>query len=79
MAETYSLAITGYSSYGTTAVNVTKTLTVGDSGVNAPGQEQQAMSQNRQVLCKNQDGSQSWYTYDTERSIPGALRVMRRV
>ena len=30
--------------------------------------EQLAMAQGTQILCKNPDGSQSWYTIDAERS-----------
>jgi hypothetical protein len=77
MAETYSLAILGYSTAQQPMfATASKNLTVGDSGASA---EQYNMRLNTQILCKNQDGSQSWYTYDAERSIPGVLRVMKKV
>lgn len=40
---------------------------VGDS-TGLVGAQQAAMAQNTQVLCKNPDGSKSWYTLDAERS-----------
>ena len=77
MVETYSLAATGLRADYKFAA---KPVTVGDSGaegINAAiGQWsgcQQTMMQGGQVLCKNADGSQSWYTYDAERSTPGNL------
>lgn len=73
-SDTYSLAITGLrADYQFTA----KPVTIGDSvaqgnsassGTN--GGPQNAMRLGTQVLCKNRDGSQSWYTLDAERSTP---------
>lgn len=72
MVETYSLGATG-----TRADRiVTNTLKVGDSAGLA-GSQQLAMSDGTQVLCKNPDGSQSWYTFDAERSLPGGPVVMK--
>ena len=74
MAETYSLTVTGAPAQQTFAV---ASLQVGDSvgpGVLHP----RAMQLNTQILCKNADGSQTWYTVDAERSLPGAL-VMKAV
>ena len=42
------------------------------------GSQQLAMKQNTQVLCKNPDGSQSYYTIDAERSTPANI-VMKAV
>ena len=69
MAETYSLAATGRLSGSLFAVVTEK---VGDSA-GLVGSQQLAMAQNTQVLCKNPDGSQSYYTIDAERSLPGAV------
>ncbi len=77
MTETYSLAINGLRS---DQVPQTKTLVISDSNIqgrisSAPtasafGAAWTAMRNGSQVLCKNPDGSQSWYTYDAERSTP---------
>lgn len=69
MTETYSLAATGRLSGSLFAVTNEK---VGDSA-GLVGSQQLAMAQNTQVLCKNPDGSQSWFTIDAERSLPGAV------
>ena len=69
MAETYSLSATGRRADSEFAVSNVK---VGDSAGLA-GSQQLAMSDNTQILCKNPDGSQSWYTIDAERSLPGAI------
>lgn len=69
MTETYSLAATGQLSGSLFAVATEK---VGDSA-GLIGSQQLAMAQNTQVLCKNPDGSQSYYTLDAERSLPGAV------
>ena len=37
------------------------------------------MMTNDYILCKNPDGSQSYYVIDAERSIPGVSLVMRPV
>lgn len=77
MAETYSLAATGLRADYKFAA---KPVTAPDSaagGINVAigqwGGPQNAMMDGAQMLCKNADGSQSWYTYDAERSTPGNL------
>ena len=75
MAETYSLAVTALRAGDEFTA---KTVQVGDSAARSYGGPQLAMSQNTQVLCKNPDGSQSWYTFDAERSTPSNL-IMKRV
>ena len=50
-----------------------------DQYVQRTGDIKQAMSQNTQILCKNPDGGQSWYTIDAERSRPGGPRFMLKV
>ena len=76
MAATYSIGNTGCA-----AGNAQQPLvfTVSDAVCNSVGAEQQAMRLGTQFLCKNPDGSQSYYTYDVERSIPGVKRVLRAV
>lgn len=69
MTETYSLAATGRRADSLFAVANEK---VGDTA-GLIGSQQLAMAQNTQILCKNPDGSQSWYTLDAERSLPGAV------
>lgn len=66
---TYSLAATGQRADQQFAVS---TLKVSDTA-GVIGSQQLAMSQNSQVLCKNPDGSQSYYTLDAERTTPGNL------
>ena len=70
MAETYSLKATGQRADSDYAVSNVK---VGDSVSQSWGDQQNAMQNNMQVLCKNPDGSQSWYTIDAERSTPSAI------
>jgi len=69
MVETYSLGATGRRADSPFVVNNIK---IGDSAGRA-GSQQLAMSDNSQILCRNPDGSQSWYTIDAERSLPGAV------
>ena len=82
MATTYSQSITGINA-GTRYVP--KSLSVGDTDAagnvvgTTVGAEQGSMARGNQVLCKNPDGSQSWYTIDAERSVPGVSLVMRAV
>jgi hypothetical protein len=53
-----------------------KVLTVNDA--QAPvGAQQGAMSDGVTFLAKNPDGSQSWYTFDAERSLPGQPPILR--
>ncbi len=74
MAETYSLAVNGLRA--NTPFTSNKTVTAPDSACqgaqnsNPNGFQYTAMT-NGQMLCKNADGSKSWYTLDAERSLPG--------
>lgn len=86
MAQTFSQSLTGIHS-GTRYTP--KTVQVGDAdiaanavaqgNVNFVGAQQGAMQRNDYILCKNPDGSQSYYTIDAERSIPGVSLVMKPV
>ena len=69
MAETYSLGATGQLAGSLFAVVGEK---VGDTA-GLLGSQQLAMAQNTQILCKNPDGSQSWYTLDAERTTPSNI------
>lgn len=69
MVETYSLGATGTRADRPLAANTVK---VGDSAGRA-GSRAYAMQTGTQILCKNPDGSQSYYTIDAERSLPGAV------
>lgn len=72
---TYSLAVTGACA---DSRNLVTNVMVDDLEATAGGQAL-ASQLNTQMLCKNPDGSQSWYTYDAERSIPGVSRVLKPV
>jgi len=69
---TYSLAATGQRADQQFAVS---TLKVSDAAGNI-GLQQQSMAGNNQVLCKNPDGSQSYYTIDASRSSPGNVVLL---
>lgn len=80
MAQTYSQSVTGINAgarYNVPAnVQVGDTDIAGDS-INKHGRSWQGpMSRNDYILCKNPDGSQSYYRIDAERSIPGVSLVM---
>jgi hypothetical protein len=85
MAQTFSQSVTGINAGA--RYNVAKTVQVGDldaagNALNSladAGAQQGSMQRGNQILCKNPDGSQSWYTIDAERSIPGVSLVMRPV
>jgi hypothetical protein len=64
VAETYSLGATGQLAGSLFAV---VNEDVGDTA-GLCGSQKQAMAQNTQILCKNPDGSKSWYTIDAERT-----------
>jgi len=74
MAETYSLKATGMRADSDFAV---KAVQVGDTAGQLGGQ-QLAMNQQTQILCKNPDGSQSWYMLDAERTTAANI-VLRAV
>lgn len=87
MAQTYSQSLTGINAGA--RYNTPKTISVGDvdaasnvvgaGNVNFAGAQLGSMQRGNQILCKNPDGSQSYYTIDAERSIPGVSLVMRAV
>ncbi len=64
---TYSLSITGVDADQRGTVEL---LTLSDAQAITTGAMQQAMAQNTYFLCKNPDGSQSYYRLDAERSTP---------
>lgn len=83
MAQTYSQSLAGINA-GTRYTP--KTVQVGDADIAgnvnqswAPDITGTVTVRGNQILCKNPDGSQSWYTIDAERSIPGVSLVMRPV
>ncbi len=80
---TYSLANTGATVNPQGAMssnpNLVKNHQISDNIVNSPMAEQGAMSLNTPFLGKRPDGGESWYVLDSERSIPGVLRVLRRL
>ena len=63
---TYSLSITGLNANQSGTI---KLVTLGDANAQA-GSQQLAMAQGTFFLCKNPDGSQSYYRLDAERSTP---------
>lgn len=74
MAETYSVAQKGQRADSVPAV---QNVTLPDSSARAGGMAQAAQL-GTQMLCKNPDGSKSWYVLDAERSTP-ANPVLRPV
>ena len=84
MAQTFSQSITGINAGA--RYNTAKIVQVGDldaagNALNTGGlgAVQGSMMRGNQILCKNPDGSQTYYTIDAERSIPGVSLVMRPV
>ena len=78
MTETYSLAATGLRAdykYAAKPVTAPDSAAIGLSGSDGGrfGVAAYTMLTGAQVLCKNADGSQSWYTYDAERSTPSNI------
>ena len=69
MTATYSLGATGRLAQSLFAV---ESVAVADA-TGTDGLQQAAMRNGSQVLCKNPDGSQTYYTIDAERSLPGAV------
>lgn len=80
MAQTYSQSITGINAGA--RYNAPATIRVGDADIagdalSTHGRSWQGpMSRGDQILCKNPDGSQSWYRIDAERTIPGVSLVL---
>ncbi len=79
---TYSQSVTGLNAgtrYAPASLKVSDSDAAGNA-INTHGRSWQGpMRRGNQVLCKNPDGSQSWYTIDAERSIPGVSLVMLAV
>jgi hypothetical protein len=80
MAQTYSQSVTGINAGA--RYNSPATVRVGDTDLSgdvilnyAPNIQQQCMD-NDYILCKNPDGSQSYYRIDAERTIPGVSLVL---
>jgi hypothetical protein len=73
MADTFSLATTGYSA---NSPFTPKPLTLGDAGGGLVGNQQGSMSDNAQILCKRPDGSTGWYIIDSSRYVPGQPPVL---
>jgi hypothetical protein len=63
---TYSLSITAVRSHHP---NFVKAVTLSDAQATTGGM-QNAVAQGTYFLCKNPDGSQSYYRLDAERSTP---------
>jgi hypothetical protein len=87
MAQTFSQSLTGVGAGH--RYNPSKTISIGDTdiasnavaqgNVNFVGAQQGAMQRNDYILCKNPDGSQSYYTIDAERSILPSNVILRKV
>lgn len=70
---TYSLALTG-----APADNPAQPLSLKvDDAVAREGSMASAMQNRTPFLALGVDGVTRWYTYDTERSIPGVRRVLK--
>jgi hypothetical protein len=76
MAATYSLSNTGCSAQNAQQPLV---IDVPDQVSQTAGSEQLTMQNGTAFLAKLPDGSQAWHVFDTERSIPGVYRVLRRL
>lgn len=72
---TYSLAATG-----APADNPKLPLSLDvEDAVARVGSASNAMSKNTPFLARGPDGGERYYVYDAERSIPGALNILRAV
>lgn len=80
MVETYSIGITG-APVDNPKVFASPTLNSVDIPDSAAtqGSREMAMRLNTPILCRNPDGSQSYYTYDAERNIPGLVNYLKKV
>jgi len=79
MAQTYSQSLTGINAgtrYTPATVRVGDTDLAGDSILNYAPAVQGNCADNDYILCKNPDGSQSYYRVDAERTIPGVSLVL---
>ena len=78
---TYSLSVTGVSAgspFQVSDLKLSDSDSTGDVIGTSFASQGSTMRTGAQVLCKNPDGSQSWYTIDAERSTASKL-VMRAV
>jgi len=73
---TYSLSITGTPSHNPF---IPKNVTLDDSVVASVGDEQGAMAEGAVFNVKFPDGSNVPCVFDAERSIPGVLRIVRKI
>jgi len=74
---TYSLNFKGA---GATNPQIPINHVIDDAACNTPTAEQRNMSLGTPFLARMRPGDQeALYVYDAERSIPGVLRVLRRV
>ena len=79
---TYSLSLTGINAntrYTPATLKVSDTDAAGNRIDSVAAAQAGVMSRGNQVLCKNPDGSQSYYTIDPVRSIPGVSLVLLAV
>lgn len=80
--SSYSQSITGALAGNARAPNVSQTaniIDIDDVVCNSTAAMQQAMRLNTPFLAQGPDGSQAWYTYDAERSIPGSILYLKKV
>lgn len=78
---TYSMSVTAMnagSPFHAKTLTLSDTDSTGDV-VSTIGGQQGTMSDGDMVLCKNPDGSQSYYRFDPVRSVPGGSLVMLAV
>lgn len=75
-AATYSLSITGVGAHNPF---IPKVQQIDDNFANSVGAEQGTMSDGANFLVKLPDGQLARHVFDAERTIPGVLRVTRRV
>ena len=76
MAHTYSQSIVASGAHNPI---LPKTVQIEDAVCNSAQQEQQAMQLNTVFQGKGPDGALMNYVFDAERSIPGVLRIIRRI
>jgi hypothetical protein len=79
MAQTYSQSITGINAgtrYTAATIQVGDVDLSGDAQRNWAPTVQGNCQDNDYILCKNPDGSQSYYRIDAERTIPGVSLVL---
>ena len=75
-APTYSLSVTGVATHNTFAL---KTVKIADAQIISPQAEQAAMARNTAFIGQLPDGQSGVFVFEAERSIPGALRIVRKL